>query len=60
MIAPFGVFGFACEEMVEPFQGTQQFGAGIEVGRGAFVGPIEVVAVGLGESKRFPLRVLFD
>ena len=60
LIAPVGVVGFVSEEIVEPFQGTEQFSAGIKVGLGAFVGPIEVVSIGLGESKRFPLGVLFN
>ena len=51
MIAPVGVVGFVGEEVVEPFQGAEQFGAGIEVGWGALVAPIEVVAIGLGEPQ---------
>ena len=31
MIAPVGVVGFLVQEIVEPFHGTKQFGAGIEV-----------------------------
>ena len=33
LIAPVGVVGFLGQEIVEPFQGTKQFGAGTEVGR---------------------------
>ena len=29
MIAPVGVVGFLGQEIVEPFQGTKQFGAGV-------------------------------
>ena len=60
LIPSVGVGGFVGEEIVEPFQGTEQFGAGIEVGWGALVAPIEVVAIGLGEAQCFPVAVVFD
>ena len=33
LVALIWVVGFVGEEIVEPFQGAEQFGAGIEVGR---------------------------
>ena len=60
MITPVGVVGFVGEEIVEPFQCTKQFGAGVEVGGLVWMALIEVVAIGLGESKLLPLCVVFE
>ena len=59
LITPVGVGGFVGEQVVKSLQGAEQFGAGIEVGWGSFVGLVKVVTVGLGESKCFPLAI-FD
>ena len=48
MVALIGVVGFVGEEIVEPFQCTKQFGAGVEVGGLVWMALIEVVAIGLG------------
>lgn len=60
VVALIGVVGFVGEEIVEPFQCTKQFGAGVEVGGLVWMALIEVVAIGLGESKLLPLCVVFE